>query len=314
MSTYIAWDGKEYPLTVPAGWYFGTDDRWWPEGHGPGPAPAARPPESAGAAGRLPSAAPPVDRTIYSSPPPGSGSGPASPLDPTVSSGDGGRRGKRVLAAALIAVPLVALIAITFVRAGDDDAADVAESTTSTTSGTVREIAPETAPSDAEQAPTTTAPSGKGSLANPFVIGEAMTASYADVETGELRTWNIEVTGPPSDITDAVLEENQFNDPPEGDRRFIGVPLRITYVSGPVPASLFELTFKAVGPSAVVMTTFDPSCGVIPDGLDTLTQVFEGGVVEGNVCWSARPSDVDDLTMLIEVFLEDTEIYVDLAG
>ena len=77
---------------------------------------------------------------------------------------------------------------------------------------------------------------------------------------------------------------------------------------------MFELTFKAVGPSAVVMTTFDPSCGVIPDGLDTLAEVFEGGVVEGNVCWSARPSDVDDLTMLIEVFLEDTEIYVDLAG
>jgi len=217
------------------------------------------------------------------------------------------------LIAVLVVAPIVALVAFTFLRAGGDDDDESAASTTSTTAGIASEITSETTEPATDGAPTTTAPPGKGSLESPFVIGETMTASYTDVETGELRTWNLEVTGPPSDITEAVLEENQFNDPPEGDRRFIGVPLRITYVSGPVPASLFELTFKAVGPSAVVMTTFDPSCGVIPESLDTLAELFEGGVVEGNVCWSVLPSDVDDLTMLIEVFLEDTEIYVDLS-
>jgi len=36
-------------------------------------------------------------------------------------------------------------------------------------------------------------------------------------------------------------------------------------------------------------------------------------VVRGNGCWSVLTSDGDDLTMLSEVFLEDTEIYVDLS-
>ncbi len=38
MSTYKAWDGNDYPSPAPAGWYHASDDLWWPEGYGPGPA------------------------------------------------------------------------------------------------------------------------------------------------------------------------------------------------------------------------------------------------------------------------------------
>jgi hypothetical protein len=94
----------------------------------------------------------------------------------------------------------------------------------------------------------------------------------------------------------------------------MSAPIRVTYVSGPAPASLFELTFKAVGPSGVVLTTFDPSCGVIPDALDTFAELFEGGAVEGNVCWPAGEVEQQDLTMMVEVFFDDATVYADLTG
>jgi len=90
MSTYIAWDGKEYPLPIPKGWYLGTDDRWWPEGHGPGPSATSPSPEEFGASSGLPSAAPPSDRTVYSAPLPGPGTRPDSPPDGAASADDGG--------------------------------------------------------------------------------------------------------------------------------------------------------------------------------------------------------------------------------
>ena len=324
MATYIAWDGNEYPMPTPEGWYLGTDDRWWPEGHGPGPAPVAAPPADSGLpATGLPSAAPPLDNapdwasaqetTIYSSPLPSS-SGAASAADPTVSGGGGNGKTLAVIGAVLVGLIAMGGLAFVLLDTGDDD-----EATSTSTLFPAEESEPDNAsaattePGD-EPASTVSVVPGKGSIEDPYAIGEQIVVEYSDGATGELRTWTIEVLGAASDITDAVLAENQFNDGPDGDLRFIGAPLRVTYVSGPAPASLFELTFKAVGPSGVVLTTFDPSCGVIPDALDTFAEIFEGGAVEGNVCWAASPGDADDLTMVIEVFLEDTEIHADLGG
>ncbi len=229
-------------------------------------------------------------------------------------SNDSGGNGKALAVIGAVLVGVLAVGGLAFVLLGttDDD-----ETTSTTTVPTAEDDDVDnpttTAPGD-EPAPTVSVVPGKGAIEDPYAIGEQIVVEYTDNATGELRTWTIEVLGAASDITDAVLAENQFNDAPDGDLRFIGVPIRVTYVSGPAPASLFELTFKAVGPSAVVLTTFDPSCGVIPDALDTFAEVFEGGAVEGNICWAASPGDAGDLTMLIEVFLDDTEIYADLAG
>ncbi len=324
MTTYIAWDGNEYPLPTPEGWYLGSDDRWWPEGHGPGPklaaplAPAAPPPPG------IPSAAPPQNMappdTVYSAPPPGS---PTQPFVTGEGPSSSGNKGKGAL---LIAVALVGLLALgvgAFVALGSDadDETDAAATTVfQTQAGGVAEGS-DTTTTDSDNteendSPDTTAAivDGRGSIDDPYAIGETMVIAYEDFESGEQREWNIEVLDPIRDITEAVAEENQFNDPPEEGSRFMGAPVRVTYASGPVPASLFELTFKAVGPSGVVLATFDPSCGVIPDELDTFAELFEGGAVEGNVCWSVPEGDIGDLTMIVEVFLDDVTVYADLDG
>ncbi len=323
MTTYTAWDGNEYPMPTPEGWYLGTDSRWWPEGHGPGPAAVAAPPALSG----MPSAAPPVtntadwtsapETTIYSSPPSASNEPNAFTAQPPSDSGGGGN-GKTIVVIAVVLLGLIGVGAGAFFALGSDDAGDVAVATTVfQTQQADLDEAPATTVASGDEASSDTAvaaPAGRGSIDDPYTVGETIVVQYTDGSSGELRTWNVEVLSPASDITQAVLDENQFNDPPEAGQQFVGAPIRVTYVSGPAPASLFELTFKAVGPSGVVLTTFDPSCGVIPDALDTFAELFEGGAVEGNVCWPASPADGGDLTMLIEVFLDDTEIYADLGG
>lgn len=321
MTTYTAWDGNEYPLPTPDGWYLGTDDRWWPEGHGPGPAPATPPQALSG----MPSAAPPAgtaadwstppDTTIYSAPP--AGTQDPGPFTATTPPDSGGGNGKAFVVVALVLVGLVAVGAGAFFALGSDDDGDEDTSVATTVFQTQQPDAteaPATTEASGQSETTAAAAAGRGSIDDPYQVGESIVVEYTDFASSETRTWSIEVLAPASDITQAVMDENQFNDPPEGDQAFIGAPIRVTYVSGPAPASLFELTFKAVGPSGVVLTTFDPSCGVIPDALDTFAELFEGGSVEGNVCWPASPADASDLTMLLEVFLEDTEVYADLGG
>jgi hypothetical protein len=259
--------------------------------------------------------------TIYSSPPPGSGDGVSTfaGTAPPSSSGNG----KAIVLIAVVLVGVVALGVGAFValNSSEDDSADITATTVFQTQADDISEAPSTTSAgdddgDASESSDTTAAvvAGKGSLDDPYAVGELFPVAYEDFDSGDQRVWNIEVLEPIRDITDAVAEENQFNDPPEEGSRFMGAPLRVTYASGPVPASLFELTFKAFGPSGVVLATFDPSCGVIPDELDTFAELFEGGTVEGNVCWAVPSGDIGELTMIVEVFLDDVSVYADLDG
>lgn len=334
MTTYIAWDGNEYPLPTPEGWYLGSDDRWWPAGHGPGPAvepSIAAPPPPPG----MPSVPPPMDtfgappmgerETIYSAPPPGSGRTAGEPFVSETNTPSGGN-GKPMLIAAAVLLGLVAVGAgawFALSSDGDDEAAPattVFQTQIDDDEGSTAATAPDTdddpdTDDGADTTETTAAViASRGSADDPHAVGETIVVEYEDFDSGELRTWNIEVLEPLRDLTDAVAEENQFNDPPPADARFMGAPVRVTYVSGPAPASLFELTFKAVGPSGVVLATFDPSCGVVPDALDTFAELFPGGAVEGNVCWTVGSADQADLTMIVEVFFDDATAYVDLTG
>lgn len=53
---------------------------------------------------------------------------------------------------------------------------------------------------------------------------------------------------------------------------------------------------RVVGPKSVSYSTFDNSCGVIPDEI-TDAEVFSGGTIEGNVCWAVKEEDAENLVM-----------------
>ena len=126
--------------------------------------------------------------------------------------------------------------------------------------------------------------------------------------------WKVRVLGTTPDATAIVLAENQFNDPPTAGRQFYIARVQATYVGGDSASFDAGYRLRAVGGAALEYTSFDDSCGVIPDEF-TDNDAFTGGTLEGNVCWSVRSSDANSLVMYdIGEFLADADsIYFSLA-
>ena len=203
-------------------------------------------------------------------------------------------------------------------RGGDDDAGPIvttSASTDTTSSEGDATTAPTTAADAGGDTDATTAPpaggGGAGSFENPHAFGDAVTITFEDFE-GVSRSWIIEVLEPARDATQDIMDENQFNDPPPSGEVFAVAKIKITYQDGPAPGSVSELNLKAVGPSAVVLTWFGNYCGVVPDNLETSAELFPGGSTEGNICWSTDSGDIGALTMLVDTFVADGEIYISL--
>lgn len=93
--------------------------------------------------------------------------------------------------------------------------------------------------------------------------------------------WSITVTSPARDITDLVLAENSFNEPPPTGFRFIGVEVTYAY-SGTGSDSGFAVTTAAVADRNVELAK---DCGVIPTPLDEFIDVFAGGSITGSLCF-----------------------------
>jgi hypothetical protein len=64
-----------------------------------------------------------------------------------------------------------------------------------------------------------------------------------------------------------------------------------------------------VGPSsAVVYSSFEDSCGLIPDEVPD-DEVAAGDSVEGHVCWSVPEDEAESLVMVDSPLSEDEERY-----
>lgn len=127
-------------------------------------------------------------------------------------------------------------------------------------------------------------------------------------QSAEVGPWTLLVVEVIGDATDAVLAENQFNDPPEGGDLLYMATVEATY-DGPESSTFWvDMTLKAVGDLSVAYEGLDGSCGVIPDAIDDSGETFPGGTITGNVCWKVSADDVGSLVMVAEEsFTIDTE-------
>ena len=135
-----------------------------------------------------------------------------------------------------------------------------------------------------------------GSRENPVPMGDPFEITTDD----PTNAWEIAVVGTTPDSWSAIQAENQFNDPPESGHQFYMVRLRVRYLGPDSNSARSEVSFKALGEMGVVYSTFDPGCGVIPDELDSYTELFTGGQIEGNECWQVASQDVDSLVMIVD--------------
>ena len=133
--------------------------------------------------------------------------------------------------------------------------------------------------------PVAPTPDGQiGSRGNPHPLG-------TPVPVGE---WDITVTGAIDDATTEVLAENSFNEAPADGRQFAIVGIEATYRGGESDILFASTSFNVVGPRAVSYTGED-ACGVVPEELDAFSEVFPGGTIAGNLCWSVMSGDIDGL-------------------
>lgn len=132
-----------------------------------------------------------------------------------------------------------------------------------------------------------------GSRDNPVPSGTAV----------EINDWEVTVVGANRDANAAIAAENQFNEPPAPGHQFVLIEVQLTYVGEDDTgrAAALDITFEALGPSNVAYD-FEDSCGVTPNELDDFTDVFPGGTIAGNECFSVEVGDLDNLLLIAEAF------------
>lgn len=130
-----------------------------------------------------------------------------------------------------------------------------------------------------EQSRASGASSSSGtSPSDPVSLGEAAVAG----------DWQVKILDTTPNGTDLVLAENQFNDPPEDEWQFYLVEVELTYLGTGSQTPLVHVDFGGLGQGAVVR---DDYCGVIPDELDDLAELYTNGTISGNVCFPVPTSE-----------------------
>ena len=164
---------------------------------------------------------------------------------------------------------------------------------TSEPTATATSIPRPTATPTLEPTATATPEPSLGDRGNPVPFGHTV-----EVATGDpLQHWEIAILETHPDSWDVIQAKNQFNDPPEDGMQFYMLRLRAKYL-GP-DSTTFDGDFKSLGDSGLVYETY-PSCGVIPDEIDTYAELFTGGQIEGNECWPIATGDAESLVMFID--------------
>ena len=108
--------------------------------------------------------------------------------------------------------------------------------------------------------------------------------------------WQIVVLSVAPSATSIVMGENPYNDPPMAGNQFFLARVQAKYTGAGSDTFGGSYRLRAVGPSSVGYSTFENSPGVIPDPLPD-SEVFSGGVIEGNIGWEIKSSDASSLVM-----------------
>jgi hypothetical protein len=131
---------------------------------------------------------------------------------------------------------------------------------------------------------------------------QAPTAIGTAVDVGE--GWSVRVDGPARDITDDVLAQGSFNDPPPAGFRFVGIEVTYTF-NGPGTDTAFTVTTSAVADGNVRLSF---QCGVLPAALDEFSDVASGVSTSGTLCFVV-PEGATGLTLYSQGGFDGTPVW-----
>lgn len=122
--------------------------------------------------------------------------------------------------------------------------------------------------------------SEEGNRGNPYPVGST-------IENDE---WRVVVNSVTPAATDAVLSENEFNEPPADGSQYMFVNYSTTYLGdnadGEIPAFV---TVEYVTADGTTVNSFD-NVVVVPDAIDTTSTLYTDGTVTGNAVFEV-PAD-----------------------
>ena len=259
---------------------------------------------------------------------------PVAPFQPP--SGDGAPKNKSKKNIVFVVLGVVVALVVIGGLVGGDSSSNVSDSEASSSEGVgsqsssgdssrdgddVSESATAASESSGESGSSDDGPvaapsSDGGTRDDPVAVGESFLFEISTWGDADGSVWELTVLGSGADITDAVLDENMFNDPPEAGSSFYGVPIRLVLASAnKEPLSPWiNITFDMFGPAAMqIYDEMNASCGVVPNEFNDLTEVFVGGAIEGMFCF-ALPQDEIDSGPMMSVEAADDRLYWSTSG
>lgn len=170
------------------------------------------------------------------------------------------------------------------------------------------------------------AQSGEGQLLGSDNTGQLMSALFDILEelevveetgTGESRSsplgvgrigmvgdYEISVISVTPDANEVVANQALYQEPLVPGSQYFLVTMSATYIGVASGNPAFDLDYKAVSASSSSYTTYNNTCGLLPNDQSSVTDQFTGGSVEFSVCWQIETADVDSLVMYVESFLD----------
>ncbi len=135
---------------------------------------------------------------------------------------------------------------------------------------------------------TTSVPIGElGVRRNPIPVGQ-------EFQVGD---WQVKVRSATLDATQAILDENMFNDAPEPGYQYVLIEIEATYGGGDSSTFWVDMMYMFVGSRG---DTFDSGTAMAPDSIINDDAVSAGGSVSGNLVFLVASDQVAGGTLLLE--------------
>ncbi len=137
---------------------------------------------------------------------------------------------------------------------------------------------------------------GPGSFAEPHPRATGVVVFYPDGEVDQ--RWIVQILEPVRDATQEIVDGG--SNPPADGEIFAAARVRVLNESGVEGASLAALQFNAVSSGGDVIIRGDNQCSFSLEDLDYAASVPIGAEVEGDVCWSITPEQLNGLLLGLE--------------
>ncbi|MBN1630842.1 MAG: hypothetical protein JW990_13855 [Thermoleophilia bacterium] len=197
-----------------------------------------------------------------------------------------GRSRRSAVAAA--AVVLTVLVVFAVGACGGDDGESTSELSAASTNKVIAVGSTTT---------TTGAPTGDGSEAT---AGGTRREPVPVGQEAKVGNWRVRVTDVSTDATQAILDENMFNDPPGPDDRYVLITVEATYVGEDVGTFWIDILSTFVGDEG---DTFSLASVVPPTPITDTSEVAGGEAVSGNVVFAVASKQIAGGTLMLQDLL-----------